>query len=127
MARDINNESHQIEISAQVMLYHFYFSLIVTHVEVILSTEFAYKVKEKLEGFDSKNDKQHWLYNFYYDLKDINKHFASYVNRADRLIWKSDPEIHVKHETYEEISRFNQVFFAMEDTFREDTKCWSGC
>lgn len=128
MFTKIDEKSHETSNSAQVVMHRFYVSLMTNHMKGLVMQLFANKIKKDklMDRVQSKNKIKRLIDTFYKQTGRVNEEFGDLVKRADRTIWKSDPKKHILHKTYDEITRFNQIYFAMENSFVGDS-CAKKC
>uniref|UniRef100_A0A336KFA7 CSON005680 protein n=1 Tax=Culicoides sonorensis TaxID=179676 RepID=A0A336KFA7_CULSO len=110
--------------SENVVLHQFYMTLIAFEYKALLLQKIAYFMKKKMGRGKFKAE-----------TKLIERHFKERVEasllrmkqvflNSNRILYVNDPKKHVKGVTYEEITRFNQVYFTQESNFGS---CYSRC
>ena len=49
------------------------------------------------------------------------------MNRADRIVWRCDPEKYILGQTYEEVTRLMQGYIENEVDMNYNRECWKTC
>ncbi|XP_061388415.1 uncharacterized protein LOC133323509 [Musca vetustissima] len=113
--------------STQQFLYSLYTDIALTELKGYTMMEFSWMILRVYGKGNFTQEAELMRSDFEKRTQKTVRLLREVMNRADRIVWRCDPEKYVQGKTYDEVTRLLQGYIENEVDMNYNRECWQTC
>ncbi|KAI8124340.1 hypothetical protein CVS40_5407 [Lucilia cuprina] len=113
--------------STQQFIYSLYTDIALTELKAYTMLEFSWIILRAYGKGNFTQEAEIMRKSYEKRLEKTVHHLHEVMDRADRMVWRCDPERYVEGETYEQVTRLLQAYIENEVDMSSNRDCMQSC